>query len=246
MAVFFVAALSVFLAAYLNFAKFEGAYERVEADRFKFAAADIVASLENELDLGITLSRMTSADRVLTEAFARSAGMSGVVVFGLDGAVLFSGGLPPARGTVPQPWVDSIAAAEDGAGSFEGEVGDTKVVGSRLVNNFGRTVGGVAVGYSALDGLIVIYRVGMSLGVGALLVVAAVMVLCSVGLRWLTAGIAARVRVVAAALAGTTATGEVDEVLLAEARSLAAADAEILREVAEAEARLGRISEKVE
>lgn len=242
-AVFCVTALSVFLAAYLNYAKFEGVYTRVEADRFQVVSTDIVASLENELDLGIPLARMTSAERVLEEAARRARGMSGAVVFDVTGSVVFTAGVPLAQGVVPADWL-----TPDGDGGFSGLTGETRVVGSQLVNNFGRTVGGVAVGYAAQSGQSVVQRVGLSLGIGSLIVVLGVFLTCSVGLRWLTRGVSMRVHTVAQALRGGGADADTDAGLREETRRVAAADAEAaiaLRELKCAEKRLGRLAEKV-
>lgn len=240
-AVFCVTSLSVFLAAYLNYAKFESTYTRIESDRFRFVATDIVSSLENELDLGINLARMTSAERVLGEAAKRSRGMTGAIVFDLTGEVLFSTGERPVPGAVPAAW---LASTKDG--QFTDLVGGSRVLGSQLVNNFGHTIGGVAVSYSALEGLRVTKRVRAWLFVGSLLVSGATMVLCSIGLRRLTKGVTARVHTIAMALKGAAADADTDAGMDDEAQRVAQADAEsaaAMRELSEAEARLGRLAE---
>ncbi len=204
LAVFLVTASSVLLAGYLNYAKFEAAFSSVEASRYEFVTSDIVTSLESELDLGIAVSRMDSAERVLQQAMSRTAGMSGILVFDTAGAIPFRVGSVPLEDGVPAAWLDAVQASE--SGSFEASLEDTTVVGRILLNNFGQRVGGVAVAYSSLERQIVIIRMVMSLFIGAMLISVAVVLISSFGLRWLTGGVTGRVQAISQALGRSTSS----------------------------------------
>lgn len=250
LAVFMVTASSVLLAGYLNYAKFEAAFSRIEASRYEFVTSDIVASLESELDLGIGVGRMDSADRVLQQAMSRTAGVSGILVFDADGAIPFRTGAIPVKGGVPPAWLDAVQSSE--SGSFEASLEDITVVGRILLNNFGQRVGGVAVAYSSLERQIVIIRMVMSLFVGAMLISIAVVLVSSFGLRWLTGGVTSRVQAISQALGGAGASPSAAAPKGAgtddEAPRVAAADsemAEVLRELEVLDHRLaGRAGER--
>lgn len=148
LAIVIITGLGVALSGYLNYAKFESTYTELEASRYQFITRDIVTTVENEMDLGVDLHRLTNATQVLERAAARDRGIRAVVIFNTAGQPLFETGTLSLGETVPAAWAAQVAERGASSKTFQDTLSETLVVGHQLINNLGSPVGGVALLYT--------------------------------------------------------------------------------------------------
>lgn len=146
------------------------------AERMRVVAHRIATTIEQRVDLGLTLSLIDETQREIERERASSVGIARIDVFGERGTRLFSTERISIGEPVPAGWL-----AADGtllATRWSQQDEDAVVVGVPVVNSFNRAVGGVAlvVAGAGLDDAVSLDRLGRLLWPGL-----ALLVLCGVG-----------------------------------------------------------------
>lgn len=135
--------LALGLTIMLNFFKFEQTLRNVTESRLGFTAVDLEKRIQTGLDLGLDLAVMTNVQVIIDAEAADDPDIVAIDVFDDRGQILFTTG---EGGSVPASWRVAFAAGETGVWRVSDP--DRIIVGSRLTNNFGFEVGGVALSYS--------------------------------------------------------------------------------------------------
>lgn len=144
LAILAILACSLTLTAFLNLYKYEKTYLQLAQSRFGFVVFDIKATVENSLNLGLPLSALRNTQNVIERETAQDDQILSIEVFDQDGETQFSTNRGGIGNRVPRHWL-----AARGDGDAWSEIDDQAiVVGAPLINNFGQTVGGIALRYS--------------------------------------------------------------------------------------------------
>ncbi len=137
--------LATLLTAFLIFGKFDRSLSEFEQSRYAFLLDDIQLVFDRDLDMGLDIDQIGNAQELLERRLSGGQGVEALVLFDARGHVLArAGGWSFAD--VPGAW---LARNETSGNRFwTAPAGDTLVTGMGLFNNFGKAVGGVALGYS--------------------------------------------------------------------------------------------------
>ncbi len=146
------------------------------AERMRVVAHRIATTVEQRVDLGLTLSLIDETQREIERERAASPGIARIDVFGERGTRLFSTERISIGEPVPVDWLAADGTLRASHWSRQDE--DAVVVGVPVVNSFNRAVGGVAlvVAGAGLDDAISLDRLGRLLWPGL-----ALLVVCGVG-----------------------------------------------------------------
>lgn len=134
------------LTVMLNYVKFEHTLTGLAESRLAFVVWDLRAAIETGLDLGLDLETMTNTEAILGRATARDPQILSIVVFDERGRPLFQRGHSAFTDTIPAAWREAMARNPD-ASVWHATDPQALVVGTRLLNNFGRAVGGIVLRY---------------------------------------------------------------------------------------------------
>jgi hypothetical protein len=137
--------LATVLSAFLIFGKFDRSVSEFEFSRYSFLLEDIQVVFVRDLDMGLELDQIGNAQALLERHISDGQGVVALILFDPRGHVLARAGAWQL-GTVPAAWVASNEAG--GHRPWTAKADELLVAGMRLSNNFGKTVGGVALGYS--------------------------------------------------------------------------------------------------
>jgi len=133
------------LTVLLNYAKFEHTFSDLAQSRFGFMVRDLQTVTETGLDLGLDLSTMTNVQEIIEREAAKDDQILSIEVFGEDGEILYRTGSTISSDTIPSAWREAVTASDPGV--WDAVDPSALVVGTRLTDNFGRVVGGIALRY---------------------------------------------------------------------------------------------------
>jgi len=137
LAVSLVLLLSVAVTAALNFLKFNQVMEGLEDSRYGFVTRDIGATFEQNLNLGLPLDQIDNARAILERQAELDPAITRIEVFDAEGSVLYTtAGRARVRDRAGPISIDSGPAPSE------------RFTSRPIVNDFGQTVGGVAVFWS--------------------------------------------------------------------------------------------------
>jgi hypothetical protein len=144
--------VAVALLVVLTFLKANDSLVRMTEGRHAFVASTVQTQLQTGLDLGLELAMEANAAQVIGAVAAANPLIRSIEVFDEHGKVLFAAGPAARRAQVPPSWRAAITRQPAGSAWSE-RAKSALVTGLPLVNDFGKTVGGLAVSYSraALD-----------------------------------------------------------------------------------------------
>ncbi len=128
------AALSLALVVNAALGMFDRELQALKASHFSFTVDEIAHAITVRTDLGLQLQTIPEIAEFLDRTQAADPDIDRLLVFDADNRVLFSTD-PTDVGTVMKTWSDEALWVEADKHAV--------MVGSRLVNNFGKTVGGV-------------------------------------------------------------------------------------------------------
>lgn len=137
------------LAVLLNYAKFERAFGSLAESRLGFLVQDLRGTLEFGLDLGLDPTAMANTAAILAREAAKDSSILWIVVFDREGQVLYrqqSDSAEPAITALPPGWASAIMRHPP-TPVWRASEPETLVIGTPLINNFGRAVGGIALRY---------------------------------------------------------------------------------------------------
>jgi hypothetical protein len=140
-----IVAFVLLLVTFLNYFKYQKTLTSLLDSRVRVVSLDLKGTVEGTLNLGLALRDIDNLQPVLDRAREINPLIATIRVFDETGATVFSS---PADGTetVPAPWMTALEQAE--ADTFSLSTDEEFVVGTPLVNNLDKFVGGLAVTYS--------------------------------------------------------------------------------------------------
>lgn len=138
------------LAVLMNYAKFERTFNGLMQSRLAFLVQDLRDTLEFGLDLGLDPAAMANTAAILTREAAQDPHILSISVFNEQGRILYQYqskllDLHPVTPLTPA-WLEIVLQT---ASKTPQHISDpeTLMVGIPLINNFGRTVGGLILRY---------------------------------------------------------------------------------------------------
>ena len=141
-----VCAFAVGMAGLLNYFKYRSTAGRIIEQRLTFTGKSIESSIQSSLSLGLQFADLATLPAMMERERATDDLILGIDVFDADGRPLYS--TDRLRGNRPAPpaWV----AAARRAGNHNWVVHDDEesAVGIAIQNNFGLTIGHLALRYS--------------------------------------------------------------------------------------------------
>jgi hypothetical protein len=143
--VMLITVLATALSAFLIFGKFDRSLTQFEQSRYAFVLSNIRSVFLRDLDLGLNLNQIGNAQTVLDRQASDDPDIVALVLFDGRGHVLARAGAQRFK-DVPPGWVGLNKAAAKHLWTTSEH--NMMIAGLRLTNNFGVTVGGLAVGYS--------------------------------------------------------------------------------------------------
>jgi len=166
--------LATALSAFLILGKFDRSVSEFELSRYAFLLGNIQTIFVRDLDWGLDLDQLADAQVVLERQVSSGQGVVALMLFDARGHVLAQAG-EKRFAQVPEPWI-----TRNGTGSarpWTAEADGNLIVGLRLSNNFGETVGGVALGYSRAPHAALLARMSGDLTVAAAAIAAGAVLL---------------------------------------------------------------------
>jgi hypothetical protein len=141
-----VCAFAVGMAGLLNYFKYRATASRIIEQRLVFTGKSIENSIQSSLSLGLQFGDLTTLPAMLERERATDDLIMGIDVFDTEGRPLYS--TDRLRGTRPAPasWVAAARKAVDKDWMVHAE--EESAVGVALQNNFGLTIGHLALRYS--------------------------------------------------------------------------------------------------
>ncbi|MEM7524020.1 MAG: hypothetical protein AAF360_09745 [Pseudomonadota bacterium] len=193
-----VAALSVGLTFFLNFAKFDSTFSELERSRFNVLAQSVGQSVENGLGLGLALSELRNTQEIVDRLVAENDAVVSVSVFDARGATLFAAGAetPNSRAAMVVDLERHLAIDVDGADQpyWEGEDADAFGIGRPLINPFDQVVGGVYLRYGKANNVEVAEKAFRDLATVSAAVIALLALIVTPVVAYLVAIVTRRVR----------------------------------------------------
>jgi hypothetical protein len=178
-----VCLFAVGMAGFLNYFKYRSTAERIVKGRLIVIGKSIENSIQSSLALGLSFSDLGMLPELMERERAADGLILGIEVFDTSGKFLYSTDRMRVGRNVPEPWIASVRRASDA--DWHVENANDSAVGISIRNNFGVTVGYLALRYSTerIDGAaraigrelaaasIVIFAFAAALAAVALLVV---------------------------------------------------------------------------
>lgn len=141
-----VCAFAVGMAGLLNYFKYQATASRIIEQRLSFTGKSIENSIQSSLSLGLQFADLTTLPAMLERERDTDELIIGIDIFDAEGRPLYS--TDRLRGTRPAPaaWVQ--AARKSAGKGWMVQAKDESAVGIALQNNFGLTIGHLALRYS--------------------------------------------------------------------------------------------------
>jgi len=142
-----VAGFAVGMAGLLNYFKYRAVAERILTERLAFTGQQIEHSIRASLALGLQLSELGTLPGTLQRLRATDDLLVGIDIFDTEGHPLYTTDQLRAARPVPRAWIEAAQRAganEEWVVRDDGEA----AVGMDIQNEFGLTVGHVALRYS--------------------------------------------------------------------------------------------------
>jgi hypothetical protein len=151
-----VCGFAVGMAGLLNYFKYRSTSSRLVTERLVVTGRSVENSIQSSLALGLQFSDIGTLPGILDREQATDSLIQGIDVFDTDGKLMYSTDRLRASRPVPQAWlVAARKAATPGSGAAVGtnaewlvEDGDETAAGISVQNNFGLTIGYLALRFS--------------------------------------------------------------------------------------------------
>jgi hypothetical protein len=141
-----VCLFAVGMAAFLNYFKYRSTADRIVKARLVVIGKSIENSIQASLALGLSFADLGMLQGLMERETATHDLVGGIDVFDTEGKPLYSTDRLRAGRTVPEPWLVAARRASDA--DWFVEQGNESAVGISIKNNFGLTVGYLALRYS--------------------------------------------------------------------------------------------------
>lgn len=140
-----VCLFAVGMAGLLNFFKYRGTAERIVKERLLVIGDAIDNSIQQSLALGLQFSELNTLAETLERERANDDLILGIEVFDTEGRPLYRTATQSAARPMPQSW--RVAARHGGKDDWFVDDGSDSAAGVVVQNNFGLTIGYLAVRY---------------------------------------------------------------------------------------------------
>ncbi len=127
----------------LNYFKTRRVLRTQEDLVYSFVADDLASTIEDGMNLGISLAMLQTTEQLIQRRRAAESGTLSISVFDATGAVLFDTDQFRVGRRLPPDWAPQAAEAAEWRADAPGAF----VVGARITNSFGQPAGGVVVRY---------------------------------------------------------------------------------------------------
>ncbi len=202
-----VCLFAVGMAALLNYFKYRSTADRIITARLIVVGDGIENSIQASLALGLSFNELAMLPSLIERERKADPLILGIEVFDPDGKRLYSTGSLGTTQAAPASWL--AAARRGGDANWSVIDGDDSAVGISIKNNFGLTVGYLALNYSRTSIDRDAHVVGKDLALASLAVCAAAAILAALMLNLAMRGLERDMGVVEAALqrSGSAAPG---------------------------------------
>ena len=175
-----VCAFAIGMAGLLNYFKYRATASRIIEQRLTYTGQSIENSIRSSLSLGLQFADLTTLPDLLQRERASDDLILGIDVLDTEGRLLYS--TDPRRTAQPAPvaWLSAARKAQDRDWTVHAEA--DSAVGVALQNNFGLTIGHVALRYSDARVRQAAQAVAQDLALNSLAVFAAAAALASLAL----------------------------------------------------------------
>lgn len=141
-----VCAFAVGMAGLLNYFKYRTTAGRIIEQRLTFTGKSIESSIQSSLSLGLQFGDLATLPAMLERERATDELILGIDVFDAEGKPLYSTDRMRTNRPAPAAWV--AAARKSGNHDWVVHSDEESAVGIALQNNFGLTIGHLALRYS--------------------------------------------------------------------------------------------------
>jgi hypothetical protein len=141
-----VCAFAIGMAGLLNYFKYRATASRIIEQRLTYTGKSIENSIQSSLALGLQFADLTTLPDLLQRQRASDDLIMDIDVFDTDGRPLYSTDAGRRAQTAPAAWL--AAARKAGQHDWTVHADEESAVGVALQNNFGLTIGHVALRYS--------------------------------------------------------------------------------------------------
>jgi hypothetical protein len=142
-----VCGFAVGMAGLLNYFKYRATANRIVAERMVVTGKAVEGSIQSALELGLQFADIATLPGTLDRERATDQLIEGIDVFDTDGKLLYSTDRMRANRPVPEAWLSAARKAGSEVYWFV-EADQDAAAGISVKNNFGLTIGYLALRYS--------------------------------------------------------------------------------------------------
>jgi len=164
-----VCGFAVGMAGLLNYFKYRSTANRLVTERLVVTGRSVENSIQSSLALGLQFSDIGTLPGILDREQATDSLIQGIDIFDIDGKLLYSTDRLRAARPVPTAWLAAARKAGD-KGNWLVDDGEETSAGISVQNNFGLTIGYLALRFSGDRVRDEIYAVGREIALSTLLV----------------------------------------------------------------------------
>ena len=141
-----VSGFAVGMAGLLNYFKYRSTVHHMVTERLVATGRLVENSIQSSLLLGLQFGDIGTLPGTLDRERATDDVITGIDIFDMEGGMLYSTDRPRVSHAVPAAWL--VAAKKAGTGTWFVDGAVESATGSSIENNFGLTIGYVALRYS--------------------------------------------------------------------------------------------------
>lgn len=142
-----VCAFAVGMSGLLNYFKYRATTNRLVAERLVVTGKSVENSIQSALELGLQFADIATLPGTLDRERATDELIEGIDVFDTDGKMLYSTDSLRASRPIPEAWL--AAARRAGNENWMVDADEDAAAGISIKNNFGLTIGYLALRYSS-------------------------------------------------------------------------------------------------
>jgi hypothetical protein len=142
-----VCGFAVGMAGLLNYFKYRSTANRIVAERMAVTGKAVESSIQSALELGLQFADIATLPGTLDRERATDELIKGIDVFDTDGKLLYTTDRMRANRPVPEAWLTAARKANAEENWFV-DADEDAAAGISVKNNFGLTIGYLALRYS--------------------------------------------------------------------------------------------------
>lgn len=177
-----VCGFAVGMAGLLNYFKYRSTSNRLVTERLVVTGRSVENSIQSSLALGLQFSDIGTLPGILDREQATDSLIQGIDIFDIEGKLLYSTDRLRASRPVPKAWMAAARKTGAGGGQWLVDDGEESAAGISVQNNFGLTIGYLALRFSGERVRDETHAVGREIALSSLLVFLAAASLSSLAL----------------------------------------------------------------